>query len=185
MSDDFKKVTEAFEQAVISLRKDVEYLANHSNVSDKFIDRKNRVLLHLINYQKHIENYIDELHQENRQMRTHITSLKAICVIHRVEDYPIYLLRGKPLLVMMANELQEEEKFRLPYMMKQKLEKLPLKERAGIESILFKDTDQELQELLIRIKKRKNRFIYGIGTQRNQKKEGQEREPIRSKSTTS
>ncbi len=85
----------------------------------------------------------------------------------------------------MANELQEENKFRLPYGMKRKLKKLPLKERVGIESILFKDTDQELKELLTRMKKRKNKFIYGIETQRNQKKKGQEKKPIRSKPTTS
>ncbi len=134
MSDDFKKVTEAFERAVISLRKDVEYLANQSNVSDKFIGRKNKILFHLINYQKYIENYIDELHKENKHLKTHITSLKAICVIHGIDDYPMYLLRGKTLLLMIANELQEEEKFRLPCMMKQKLKELPLQEKKPIGS---------------------------------------------------
>jgi hypothetical protein len=37
MNDDFKKITKAFEHAVISMQKDVEYLANHSNVNEKFI----------------------------------------------------------------------------------------------------------------------------------------------------
>lgn len=172
MSDDLKKVTTAFEQAVISMQKDVEYLANHSNVSEKFIHRKNKILYHLINYQKYIEHYINELRQENKEIKTEATNLKAICVIHGVVDYPIFLLREKMLLVSRANELQEKGRFQMSRMMNQKLKKLSVEERIAIESILYKDVDRELKELLVRIKKRKNRFIYGTRTQRNQKKKG-------------
>ncbi|WP_281991255.1 hypothetical protein [Aquimarina aggregata] len=164
MSDDFKKITEAFGQAVISFQKDVEYLGDHTNVSDQFIDRKNKILFHHINYQKYIENHIEELYEARKLMKMHITSLTAICVMHGIVDYPTFLLRGKMLLVSRANELQKEGRFQMSYMMNQKLKKLPESEKSMIESILFRDTDREIKELLVRIKKRKNSFVYGIGT---------------------
>ena len=168
--EELKKHTVAFKQSVLSLQKDLEYLADHSKVSDRFLERKNKIHSHIIAYHNYMEKFISEMEKDHLFLQKVITSLKAICVMHGIVDFPRFLEWGKPLLVSRANELQEEGKFRLPTMFDQKLRTYTKEEQHTIEAILFKEINNQLKELLMNIRKNKNSFVYGIGTQRNQTK---------------
>ena len=173
--EDFIKHTHAFEQSVLALQKDLEYMADHTKVSDRFLDRKNKIVGHIISYHNYMESFVMELEKENDFLKKVITSLKAICVIHGVVDFPRFLQWGKTLLVSRANELQQEDKFRLPFMFDKKLRCFSKEEQVVIESLLFRQSNLQLNAVLQKIKERKNSFAHGNTTQRGQTKEEQKK----------
>ncbi|WP_027392821.1 hypothetical protein [Aquimarina latercula] len=177
--EELKKHTVAFKQSVVSLQKDLEYLAEHSKVSDRFLERRNKIHSYIIAYHNYIEKFISEMEKDHLFLQKVITSLKAICVMHGIVDFPRFLEWGKPLLVCRANELQQEGKFRLPAMFNEKLRSYSKEEQHTIDTILFKEVNCQLRELLGNIRKNKTNFVYGVRTQRNKAKKEEKKATIK------
>ncbi len=156
VTNDYDRINSSFERAVIKMRESLQYLADNGKVSDKFIAIQNLIIKNLIDYQEQTEMYISTLEMENMQLangrikeieklKTIKESFEALCIIHGIMDFPIWMNRGKKYLVNEAVELYRENMITLPYSLREWIDSLPDAERETIQNILFQNFDKKLQ----------------------------------------
>ena len=181
MQKSYDRVVADFEKAVVQMQKDLEYMANRANTpSPKFFDKQNRIIAALIEYHQRAENHIKYLESESfiyqtkkrKQLRSYedrIICFEAICIIHGITDFPMWLSKGKKILKYEAEYLGKENKMRLSNLMNHKLDVLPQNERISILSFLQKDINNELKKLFKKLttKKRESLLLNETRTQRN------------------
>lgn len=166
MQSDFIQTNIAFERAVLRMQKDLQYLANAGNVSQAFIAKQNLIIKHLIAYQKHTQDYITYLENENTQVRIErrekvkelqdrIIAFEAICILHGIIDFPAWLYWGKTHLVKQAVDAKHKYGIRLPVEWRDKIEALPDNQRKTLKQILFKNERLELKQLLKSLSKKR------------------------------
>lgn len=131
----YDRVNSAFENAVIRMQENLQYLADNDKVSDKFLSMQNLILKNLIDYQQRTERYISTLEMENarlasgrireiEQLKDIKESFEALCIIHGIMDFPIWMNRGKNYLVQEAIYHYKENMITLPYSLKEWIDKL-------------------------------------------------------------
>lgn len=149
----------AFERAVGLLQNNLQRLANAGKCGQKYIDMQNGIIKALIDYQHHAELWISELEMDimafvkvNSQDKIR-TSLEAICLIHGISDFPIWMERDKNYLVYQAEELQAEGLITLPLRLQERLSKLPKEKRDAVHEILNEGRDLSVYERLYESKR--------------------------------
>lgn len=159
MHNEFQQSNYAFETAVLQLQKDLQFLIDEDRVSQRFINKQNAILKCLITYQQVTHQYIDFLEAENAQVRIErrnyvqtlhswIQRLEAICILHGVTDIPYWMHKETSEIQYEAQEAYQKSRFAVPYELKERIAKLPVKEQKYIRRLLFKNEVSELQQLL-------------------------------------
>lgn len=154
----YDTVNKAFEKAVILLQDNLQYLANSGKVSDKFISMQNNVIKALIDYQHQTESIIGHLEWENielargkvneiERLKLIKESFEAICIIHGIMDFPIWMNKGNDYLVTKAVSDYKSNTITIPCSLKEKFDQLPENEKFILDRILYKRYYQEMAEL--------------------------------------
>lgn len=152
---DYEKINSSFERAVLKMQENLQYLADNEKVSDKFITIQNLIIKNLIDYQQQTERYISTLEMENMQLANgrikeieKLKSLKesfeALCIIHGIVDFPIWINRGNNYLVSEAVEHYRESMITLPCKLKDWIDRLPETNKKAIRNILFSAFDEKI-----------------------------------------
>ena len=132
----YDRINSSFEHAVTKMQENLQYLADNDKVSDKFLSIQNLIVKSLIDYQQQTERYISTLEMENTQLaigRIKETeklkelkeSFEALCIIHGIMDFPMWMNKGKKYLVNEAISHYREKMMTLPYNLKEWIDKLP------------------------------------------------------------
>lgn len=164
----YDSINQSFEKAVIRLQESLQYLANQGNVSTQFITIQNSIIKALINYQHQTEKLIGNLEweiveltkgkvSEIERLKTIQESLEAICIIHGIIDFPMWMQKGNNYLVQQAVTDYKEKTITLSYLLKEKFEQLPKEEKESLNKILYKVYDEEIAELENQINQRKKK----------------------------
>ncbi len=152
VTNNYDRINSSFERAVTKMQESLQYLVDHDKVSDKFITVQNLIIKSLIDYQHQTEQYISTLEMENVELsanrikqfdkyRHTIQAFEALCIIHGIMDFPIWMNRGKNYLVNEAIQLHKENIITLPSALKEWINKLPEQEKTTIENIFFGNTN--------------------------------------------
>lgn len=158
VTNDYDRINSSFERAVTKMQESLQYLADNGKVSDKFIAIQNLIIKNLIDYQHQTEMYISTLEMENMQLANgrikEIENLKlvqesfeAICIIHGIMDFPIWMNRGNKYLVNEAVSIYRANMITLPYSLKEWIDKLPDTERETLQNILYRNFDKNYTHL--------------------------------------
>ncbi len=164
MSKSYDKIVCDFEKAVVQLQKDLQYLADKNSLSTKFFDKQNRIIKSLIDYHERTQTYTEQLEKESlkyqkekyEQVQSYIEriiSFEAICIIHGIIDFPMWLSKGKSILLYEAEELGKNKEMRLPILLNDKLQQLSIDERNTVMDILQKDINTAIEKLINKINK--------------------------------
>lgn len=106
MSDYHSEHTiKSFERSVKLLQKNLKYLADNDKVSDKFLSIQNEVIRHIISYYQTAEKAISTLQmdldemrltksQESQKLHNRVVAFEALCIIHGILDFPIWINMG-------------------------------------------------------------------------------------------
>lgn len=156
--NDYDTVNTRFEKAVSILQDNLQYLVNAEKVSNQFIGRQNQVIKALIAYQRQTEVIITDLEWEliecaNRtvkeldRLKNLQISLEAICIIHGIMDFPMWISQGKNYLVHQAIQDSKEGVTTLPSLLKEKFDALSEKEKMILDKILYRKFFEEMELL--------------------------------------
>ena len=149
-NNSYDRINDAFERAVTKLQDNLQYLADNEKVGRKFLSFQNLILKALIDYQQKTEWYISTLEMENMQLvRGRIReieklkevqeSFEAICIIHGIMDFPVWMNKGKNYLVCEAVYQYKDGMITLPSKLMDWIDKLPTPEREALQNILYKN----------------------------------------------
>ncbi|WP_438712328.1 hypothetical protein ACSTS3_08050 [Aquimarina muelleri] len=144
------------------MQKDLAYLAEQKTLSTNFFDKQNRILKHIIEYYQSTQTYTEQLEKaslEYRQVKQNqirkyedlVVSFEAICIIHGITDFPMWVSKGKDLLLYEAEQLGRNKQMRLPSLLNEKIEVFPKHEKRIVLNILQKDINAEIEKLLKKI----------------------------------
>jgi hypothetical protein len=148
----YQQCNYAFEKAVTLLQQNLQYLADNDKVSERFVSMQNGVINALIAFQQQTECIIEALEEELlktsqeqvrevKKLQEVKTAFEALCIIHGIMDFPMWMQRGMQSLVSQALEDQKSKCFTLPYSLLEMINTLPEEEQKSIRSILFKNYD--------------------------------------------
>ena len=166
----YTHINKAFEIAVTHLQNNLQYLANKGKVSPKFIAIQNKIIKTLIDYQQSAELHISNLEmlnaelllskrKEYQDLKDDKEALEAICIIHGVLDFPLWLSRGKDYLVYEAITFHKNKEIKLPIQLREYLDTLSKSEFNQIRTILNKKQVAQLENKIQALKQQ-----YGIET---------------------
>lgn len=154
----YDTVNKSFEKAVVLLQENLQYLANSGKVSDKFISMQNNIIKAIIDYQHQTEQIIGHLEWENwglakgkvkeiEKLKLIKESLEAVCIIHGIMDFPMWMNKGNRYLVHQAVEDHNNDTITLPCVLKEKFDELPEDEKEVLDKILYKKHYERIAEL--------------------------------------
>lgn len=154
----YENINQSFEKAVVQLQDNIQYLANEGKVSNKFIALQNSIIKALINYQHQTERIISDLEwevtelargkvNEIERLKKVQESFEAICIIHGIMDFPIWMNKGNRYLVHEAIYNYRNKIIQLPELLKEKFDQLPKEEKNVLDKILYKAYDDEIAQL--------------------------------------
>ena len=144
---DYDSINTSFEKAVTLLQDNLQYLANEGKVSDKFISLQNNIIKSIIAYQHQTELIISNLEWSNvkltrgkieeiEKLKEVQFMLEAICLIHGVSDFPLWMAKGKDYLIEEVIELHHNGSATLPMRFSDKLNALHESDRKAIYKLL-------------------------------------------------
>ena len=159
----YDHINHHFEAAIQKLQDNLNYLKEQGNVSQAFISIQTKIIEALINYQHQTEYLISEIEWDMfetaktkelqfKKLKDHIISLEAICIIHGIMDFPVWMNKGKNYLVSHAVEEHHKKRIQLPSLLHEQIQKLRDEEQDTIHKLLNKRWYQEIQELENQIK---------------------------------
>ncbi len=165
---DYEKIVSDFEKAVLQMQKDLQYLADQNTLSTKFFDKQNNIIKALINYHHRTQSYIRQLEDQSLEYQKvkhqlikyedRIISFEAICIIHGIIDFPMWLSKGKETLLYEAEELGKNKKMRLSLLFNEKVTQLPIEDQKTVMEILQREVNEAVKKLLDKINKRGNKL---------------------------
>ena len=155
---DYDKINQSFERAVVLLQQNLQYLTNQGKVSDKFISLQNLVIKSLVNYQHQTEAIIGQLEMDNtelmlaqskefQQLLNLKESFEAVCIIHGIMDFPIWMNQGKDYLVSEAVEQYKAGGMTLPIKLQDWINGLPAPQKEALTKLLYKKYDEEIADI--------------------------------------
>lgn len=154
-----------FERSVKLLQDNLQYLANNDKVSTKFLSIQNEVIKHIITYYQIAEKVISTLQmdldemrltksQESQKLHDRVVAFEALCIIHGILDFPMWLAQGKEYLIQEAVEMNKEGVTQLPFCFREKIQNRNTEERNEINRLLNLDWDRKMEQDLQKIKQR-------------------------------
>ncbi len=154
-----------FERSVKLLQNNLQYLADNDKVSDKFLSMQNEVLKHIIAYYQIAERIISTLQmdldemrvtksQESQKLYDRVIVFEALCIIHGILDFPMWINRGKDDLKKEAIDFNKEGITQLPIQFREGLENRPADERDEMKRLLSLEWDRKFEKELEKIKER-------------------------------
>jgi len=155
---DYNKINIPFERAIVLLQENLQYLTNQDKVSAKFISLQNLVIKSLVDYQHQTEAIISQLELDNTELMLAQSrdykklldlkeSFEAVCIIHGIMDFPMWLNRGKDYLVSEAVEQYKAGGMTLPIKLQDWINSLPAPQREVINNMLYKRYDEEIADI--------------------------------------
>lgn len=164
---DYENINQSFEVAVIKLQDNLQYLANQGNVSDRFITMQNSIIKALINYQHQTEKLIGNLEweiielakgkvSEIERLKIAQESLQAICIIHGITDFPMWIKKGNKYLIHQAITDYKENIITIPYLFQEKFNRLPKQKKELLNIALYQSYEDEITGLKMRIQELKS-----------------------------
>ncbi len=173
-----KHITQNFKRAIKSLTDNLQYLAEHDKVSDKFLSFQNQVIKHLITYFNKTEIIISSLEmdldemrltksQESQKLFDRIIAFEALCIIHGINDFPMWLARGQNSLVQEAIEMQKDGTIQLSAQFLEKIKNRPIEEQYEFQRLFDLEWERKVQKEIDDFKKKVN----AIRAQRNKERE--------------
>jgi uncharacterized protein YbcV (DUF1398 family) len=110
VTNNYDRINSSFERAVTRMQESLQYLVDNDKVSNKFVTVQNLIIKSLIDYQQQTESYISMLEMENvelsmdrikqfEKLRHTIQAFEALCIIHGIMDFPIWMNKGRNCLV--------------------------------------------------------------------------------------
>lgn len=165
----YDRINLAFERAVVQLQENLQYLVDKGKVSNKFISMQNNIIKAIINYQHQTEHLAGHLEweileltkgkiREIEQLKDIKVSLEAVCIIHGIMDFPLWMRKGKNYLISQAVCDHRANTITLPSLLKEKLDKLPEEEKKVLDKLLYKREYEriiELEKQIAQLKQRK------------------------------
>lgn len=121
----FNQANERFEKAVRKLQENLQYLTNQGKVSGQFLNIQRSIIEALIDYQHEVLNSIDAYDQltfslsiKNSQEYQKLIDIKesfeAICIIHGIMDFQVWMTKGKSYLISEAVYHYKHREVQLP-----------------------------------------------------------------------
>ena len=165
----YEQTCQTFERAVIQMQNNIQYLADEGKVSDKFLTMQNLVLKALIDYQQQTESLLSQLDWDIAELTigkikeyNHLLDVKekleAVCLIHGIIDFPMWMNMSKQYLISEVVEQNEKNGFYMSYRMKEYIyEVLSDEEREAFDKMFQKKRIQEIEEIenqIIELQKR-------------------------------
>ncbi len=146
-SNSYDRINASFELAVTKIQENLQYLVDNDKVSNQFIVMQNLIIKNLIDFQHKTETYISVLEMENMQLANcrveQIEKLKdlkesfeAICIIHGIMDFPVWLNKGNRYLVYEVIKFHTERAIALPHALRRFIDKLTDLEKQSLKNIL-------------------------------------------------
>ncbi len=177
-----KHITQNFKRSIKSLQDNLQYLADNDKVSDKFLSIQNQVIKHLITYFNKTEIIISSLEmdldemrltksQESQKLFDRVIAFEALCIIHGIIDFPMWLERGRDNLVKEAIEMQKEGIIQLSSQFLEKVKNRPVEEQEEFQRLFDLEWDRKIKKEINRIKEK----IDGIRLQRDKEREEERR----------
>jgi len=165
----YDSVNQSFEKAVIKLQENLQYLADKGSVNDSFISIQNSIIKALINYQHQTEKIISALEweitelvkgkvNEIEQLKKTKESLEAICIIHGIINFPMWMQKGNKYLVREAVSNTTENTTTIPELLQEKFSQLPKEEKELLAKILYKSYDDEITAIEMQIAELKQKI---------------------------
>ncbi len=147
--DGYDKINRRFEKAVTMLQENLQYLADETKVSDRFISLHNGIIKALIDYQHLTTEIIEDLQYENyhlalkkskecRELEDIKISFEAICLLHGIVDFVAWMAKGKDYLITMAVDHYRDGTIQVPYQLMELIDRLSEQERNTVMTILMK-----------------------------------------------
>lgn len=148
VTNNYDRINASFERAVTKMQESLQYLVDNDKVSERFITTQNLIIKSLIDYQQQTEKYISTLEMENVELsldrikqfekfKHTIQAFEAVCFIHGINDFPIWMNKGINCLVHEVIQQHKENVIILPSSLKEWINKLPDQEKEAIQTILF------------------------------------------------
>lgn len=145
----FEQATLGFERAIQHLQNNLQYLVNQDKVSTRFVNSQNQVLKSLISYQQSAEQLLDDLqlqvhelsgvkHHEYKRLLDRYQAMEAICLLHGIVDYRLWLSRGKRQLIAETLDYDRNRYLQLPYRLLKLLDPLSQEDKALFFDLLQK-----------------------------------------------
>jgi len=119
---------------------------------------QNNIIKAIIDYQHQTEQIIGHLERENwglakgkvneiEKFKLIKESLEAVCIIHGIMDFPMWMNKGNRYLVHQAVEDYRNDTITLPCVLKEKFDELPEDEKEVLDKILYKKHYERIAEL--------------------------------------
>ncbi|PIB34980.1 hypothetical protein BFP72_06025 [Reichenbachiella sp. 5M10] len=145
----FNQANERFEIAVRKLQDNLQYLADQGKVSVQFLSIQSNIIKALIDYQHEVLNSLEAYDQltldlsiKNSQKYNRLVSVKesfeAICIIHGIMDFRVWMAKGKSYLISEAVYHHRNGEVQLPSSFIELINGLPQHERETLWAILNK-----------------------------------------------
>lgn len=145
----YASTEKAFNTAISRLKANLQYLKDNTDVSDRFLRFQEVTIKALEAYQKQSELIISDLEYSNMglmlgksreftMLRNNKIALEAICLIHGINDYPLWLDKGVQYLVSEAHWFMDHGELQLSSQHMEMLENLPNEDKETIEDIFTK-----------------------------------------------
>jgi hypothetical protein len=106
--------------------------------------------------------------QESQKLYDRVIAFEALCIIHGILDFPIWISRGKEYLKKEAIDFSKEGITQLPILFREGLENRPADERDEIKRLLSLGWDRRFKEELEKIKEK----VDANRSQRNKEEKG-------------
>lgn len=161
----FDQANKRFEKAVMKLQENLQYLADQSKVSDRFLNLQNSIIKSLIHYQHEVIHTLRAYEQlsldlslsnssEYHRLIDIKESLEAICIIHGIMDFPCWMVKGKAYLVDEAVAHYHEGQIQLSYALMKLLDELSDHDRETLWSILNRKAETRWEREFEKLKSR-------------------------------
>ncbi|MEQ9229049.1 MAG: hypothetical protein RIF46_00085 [Cyclobacteriaceae bacterium] len=142
-----EKANERFERAVKKLQSNLQYLADQDKVGDQFLAIQNEIIKALVDYQHEVINTVQRLEElalevalrdshEYHELVDIKERFEAICIIHGITDFPVWLAMSKKYLSSEAVIHTRNKEIQLSVKFMQKLRSLPSQERETFWEIM-------------------------------------------------
>ncbi|MFY0628447.1 MAG: hypothetical protein JXR07_19275 [Reichenbachiella sp.] len=145
----FNQANERFEKAVRKLQENLQYLTNQGKVSSRFLNVQNSIIKALIDYQHEVLNSIEAYDHlmlnlsiknsdEYKKLIDIKESFEAICIIHGIMDFRVWMSKGKSYLISEAVYHHRHGEIQLPSSLMELMNDLPPHDRETLWAILNK-----------------------------------------------
>ena len=163
----FNQANERFEKAVRKLQENLQYLTDQGKVSARFLNIQSNIIKALIDYQHEVLNSLETYDQltlnlsiknseEYKKLINTKESFEAICIIHGIMDFRVWMAKGKSYLISEAVYHHNHGEAQLPSSFMELINNLPPHERETLWAILNHKAqakwERELHELGIELR---------------------------------